>query len=46
MTFLTHHLGLSIFYPNLGSNKPALFRVGFCPDTLAHRFPGIFGRFL
>jgi len=24
--FLTHHLGLSIFDPNLGSNNPALFR--------------------
>jgi len=24
---LTQHLGLSIFYPNLGSNNPALFRV-------------------
>jgi len=27
MTFLTQHLGLSIFYPNLGSNNPALLRV-------------------
>jgi len=27
ITFLTQHLGLSIFYPNLGSNNPALFRV-------------------
>jgi len=27
VTFLTQHLGLSIFDPNLGSNKPALFRV-------------------
>jgi len=27
MTFLTQHLGLSIFDPNLGSNNPALFRV-------------------
>jgi len=27
MTFLTQHLGLSIFYPNMGSNNPALFRV-------------------
>jgi len=26
-TFLTQHLGLSIFYPNLGSNNPALFRL-------------------
>jgi len=25
ITFLTQHLGLSIFYPNLGSNNPALF---------------------
>jgi len=25
--FLTQHLGLSIFYANLGSNNPALFRV-------------------
>jgi len=25
--FLTQHLGLSIFDPNLGSNNPALFRV-------------------
>jgi len=24
ITFLTQHLGLSIFYPNLGSNNPAL----------------------
>jgi len=24
--FLTQHLGLSIFDPNLGSNNPALFR--------------------
>jgi len=23
ITFLTQHLGLSIFYPNLGSNNPA-----------------------
>jgi len=29
MTLLTQHLGLSIFYPNLGSNNPALFRVWF-----------------
>jgi len=28
--FLTQHLGLSIFYPNLGSNNPALFRVMWC----------------
>jgi len=27
ITFLTQHLGLSIFYPSLGSNNPALFRV-------------------
>jgi len=27
IAFLTQHLGLSIFYPNLGSNNPALFRV-------------------
>jgi len=27
MTFLTQHLCLSIFYPHLGSNNPALFRV-------------------
>jgi len=27
ITFLTQHLGLSIFYPNLGPNNPALFRV-------------------
>jgi len=27
MAFLTQHLGLSIFDPNLGSNNPALFRV-------------------
>jgi len=27
ITFLTQHLGLFIFYPNLGSNNPALFRV-------------------
>jgi len=27
ITFLTQHLGLSIFDPNLGSNNPALFRV-------------------
>jgi len=27
ITFLTQHLGLSIFYPNLGSNNPALLRV-------------------
>jgi len=27
MTFLTQHLGLSIFDPNLVSNNPALFRV-------------------
>jgi len=25
MTFLTQHLGLSIFDPNLGLNNPALF---------------------
>jgi len=24
-TFLTQHLGLSIFDPNLGSNNPAFF---------------------
>jgi len=24
---LTQYLGLSIFYPNFGSNNPALFRV-------------------
>jgi len=24
---LNQHLGLSTFYPNLGSNNPALFRV-------------------
>jgi len=27
ITFLTQHLDLSIFYPNLGSNNPTLFRV-------------------
>jgi len=27
ITFLNKHLGLSIFYPNVGSNNPALFRV-------------------
>jgi len=27
IVFLTQHLGLSIFYPNLSSNNPALFRV-------------------
>jgi len=27
ITFLTQHLGLPIFYPNLHSNNPALFRV-------------------
>jgi len=27
IAFLTQHLGLSIFYPILGSNNPALFRV-------------------
>jgi len=27
MTFLTQHLGSSIFDPNLGSNNPALFRL-------------------
>jgi len=27
ITFLTQHLGLSIFYPSLGSNNSALFRV-------------------
>jgi len=27
ITFSTQHLGLSIFYPILGSNNPALFRV-------------------
>jgi len=27
MTFLTQHLGLSIFDPNLGWNNPAFFRV-------------------
>jgi len=26
-TFLTQHLGLSIFDPNLGWNNPAFFRV-------------------
>jgi len=26
ITFLTQYLGLSIFYPNLGSNNPALFK--------------------
>jgi len=26
-TFLTQHLGLSIFDPNLGSNNPVFFRV-------------------
>jgi len=31
ITFLTQHLDLSIFYPNLGSNNPALFRVYFYP---------------
>jgi len=30
MTFLTQHLGLSIFDPNLGLNNPALFRVHTC----------------
>jgi len=27
LKFVTQHLGLSIFYPNLGSNSPALLRV-------------------
>jgi len=27
ITFLTQHLGMSIFYPNLDSNNPTLFRV-------------------
>jgi len=27
LKFENQHLGLSIFYPNLGSNNPALFRV-------------------
>jgi len=27
LKFLTQYLGLSIFYPNLGSNNQALFRV-------------------
>jgi len=27
LKFETQHLGLSIFYPYLGSNNPALFRV-------------------
>jgi len=27
ITFLRKHLGLSIFYPNLGWNNPALFRL-------------------
>jgi len=27
ITFLTQHLGLSIFDPNLGWNNPAFFRV-------------------
>jgi len=27
ITFVTQHLGLSIFDPNLGSNNPELFRV-------------------
>jgi len=27
IAFLTQHLGLSLFYPNLGSNNPAFFRV-------------------
>jgi len=26
MTFLTQHLGLSIFDPNLGLNNPAFYR--------------------
>jgi len=30
---LTQHLGLSIFYPNLGSNNPALFRVYYSEVT-------------
>jgi len=34
MTFLTQHLGLSIFYPNLGSNNPESFRVHVtCKDA-------------
>jgi len=27
ITFLTQHLGMSIFDPNFGWNNPALFRV-------------------
>jgi len=27
ITFLTQHMGLSIFDPNLGWNKPAFFRL-------------------
>jgi len=40
ITFLTQHLGLSIFYPNLASNNPALFRVydGKCTETLMLEF--------
>jgi len=34
MTFLTQHLGLSTFYPHLGSNNPALFRVQLFHYTL------------
>jgi len=37
MAFLTQHLGLSIVFPNLGSNNPALFRVyDFMIDTSAN----------
>jgi len=34
ITFLTQHLDLSIFYPNLGSNNPALLRVYFDPRRM------------
>jgi len=33
ITFLNQHLDLSIFYPNLGSNIPALFRVYMVVST-------------
>jgi len=34
ITFLTQHLDLSIFYPNFGSNNPALLRVYFYPGRM------------
>jgi len=36
MTFLTQHLGLSIFDPNLGWNNPAFFRVHVMPNGHKH----------